>query len=396
VRRIHTLVALLALALVVSGHGAQQRAHAALAPATVWSNPISPFTYVGYGFGTYVGGCGGAPKRHTGRDLKASVGQQIRAAANGRIRGVFYERGVGYTTLVEHSVPYEGTIISRYSHVVPRSGYGAGRVVSRGEVIATIINLGSNTHFAFNVYAHPYELWAWRGYLPSKPCGGDPAFPGRFVDPVRYLIVHSDTRAPVTHIAPRPTIAAHRGGWTRGSWAVTFSCFDDKAGCLGTQYRLDGGPTTTAPKTLTIGKEGRRTLYYRSIDRHHNVEAWRGPLVLNVDRGAPVVELGATEPAFASSEFVELSATASDPATGSPLVASGVYAVRFVFCGPNASGADCQVTNGTRTTSGWTGRPATELAPGAYEAWAIAEDWTGSVASSAHATFTVLAPEPAS
>jgi hypothetical protein len=384
------------LALAALDHGATNVARAAVAPATIWSNPIAPFEATGYGFGTYVGWCGGVRKRHTGRDLKAYVGQQIRAAANGKVYGTFYERGVGWTTLVQHNVPYEGTVISRYSHIVPRSGYGAGRIVSRGEVIATVISLGSNTHFAFDVHAAPYDRWAWRGYLPSKPCGGDPAFPEHFVDPVRYLIVHSDTRTPTTRVAAKASAASHRVYWTKGNWTVTFTCSDDRAGCMRTQYRLDGGPITTAPKTLTLSGQGRRTLYYRSYDYHHNFEAWRGPYVLNIDRTAPSVELQtASSTAFASSELVRLDATASDPAGGSPAVASGVYAVRFYFCpAERASDAECQVVTGTRTSTGWSAQPSSALAPGAYEGWAVAEDVTINFGSSARIVFTVLVASP--
>ncbi len=394
---VRTLLGLLLIASAALGDSSPNVASAAVAPATIWSNPISPFTATGYGFGTYVGGCGGAPKRHTGRDLKAYVGQSIRAAANGKIHGTFFERGVGYTTLVVHSVPYEGTVISRYSHIRPRSGYGAGRIVSRGEVIGTVTNLGSNTHFAFNVYKHSYELWAWRGYLPTKYCGGDPPFPHYFVDPVRYLIVHSDVRAPVTRIGAKATVGSRRPYWTRGSWAVTFSCSDDRAGCMGTQYRLDGGPIKSAPRTLTLSAQGRRTLYYRSYDYHHNFEAWRAPYVLNIDRTLPAAQMQtASSTAFASSDLVQLDATASDPLGGSPAVASGVYAVRFSFCpAERASNAECQVAAGARTSSGWSGRPATELAPGAYEGWAVAEDACINVASSEHVFFTVLVASPA-
>lgn len=389
--RFASAAALIAFAILAPAAGVRQ-ARASASPAAVWGYPISPFERVGYGFGTYVGSCGGGRKRHTGVDLKGTAGRQVRAAAEGTIHGTFFERGVGWTTLIRHSVPFEGTVISRYSHVTPRPGFGAGRIVSRGEVIATVYNLGSNTHFAFNVYAAPYDRWAWRGYLPERSCGGDPAFPGHFLDPTRYLAVHSDVRAPATRASAKPSVVSKRTAWTKGRWAVSFPCIDDRSGCRGTQYRLDEGSIASAPRTLHLDTPGRHTISFRSYDFHRNYEAWRGPIVLAIDRVSPTVSMQTgSSAAFVSGDFVRLDATASDPPAGSPAVASGVISVRFYFCpADRASDATCDVVAGTRTSNGWTAQPSRALEPGAYEGWAVGEDAVLNGGVSDHVTFAVL------
>ena len=66
----------------------------------------------------------------------------MRAPANGTIRGTMDLGSIGSAVLIEHSVPGEGTVTTQFHHVVPRSGYGAGRSVAKGEQLCNCVRLG--------------------------------------------------------------------------------------------------------------------------------------------------------------------------------------------------------------------------------------------------------------
>ncbi len=118
----------------------------------------------------------------------------MRAPANGTIRGTMDLGSIGSAVLIEHSVPGEGTVTTQFHHVVPRSGYGAGRSVAKGEQFATVFAWGGNTHLHFGVYAAPVDATAWNGHLPARACGSPsrPAFPTRFVNPTEYVKAHRE------------------------------------------------------------------------------------------------------------------------------------------------------------------------------------------------------------
>lgn len=365
----------------------------AMASATTFRLPMSSWRSTGFTFGeVWLNSCGGKKKRHNGVDISADAGDTVRAAANGKVIGVSYESPWGYTMLVEHSVPDEGTVISRYAHVRPRSGYHTGRVVEKGERIATVYNLGANTHFAFGIFTGAYDRWAWRGALPQTRCGGDPAFPHRFVDPTRYVVVHSDVKPPRTKASAAASVAG-TAGWTRGRWTARFRCRDDASGCRKTQYRLDGGAVTSAPSRLRLEGEGRHVLRYRSIDVRGNVESW-GRVVLGVDKTGPAVSIEEPHPGvFVHDEDVRLVAQASDAIVGSPPGTSGLRGVRFYFCPIHEEDGACIIASGVREAGRWAGSPSTPLERGAYRGWAQATDRAGNVTASGFVPFLAASVE---
>ena len=58
-----------------------------------------------------------------------------------------------------------------------------GDTVTKGQKIATVADLGDNTHLHFGIRENAYSNISNRGALPQTDCGGDPAFPEYFIDP---------------------------------------------------------------------------------------------------------------------------------------------------------------------------------------------------------------------
>jgi len=81
-------------------------------------------------------------------------------------------------------------VITQYWHVWLGAGFDVGSSVRRGQVFATIADMGTRTHFHFAVFKGDLEAHAWNGALPPSPCSGFPAFPYRFVDPNAFLAAH--------------------------------------------------------------------------------------------------------------------------------------------------------------------------------------------------------------
>jgi murein DD-endopeptidase MepM/ murein hydrolase activator NlpD len=155
--------------------------------------PLPAWHRSGFDFGDdWLGGdlCGGRRKAHTGIDVRAFSREGVMAAADGMIVAWMPSDEWGHVALIEHSVPGEGTVITQYWHVEPRSGYPVGTLVRGGEVFARVANLGGNTHLHFAVHAGRLDTYTWRGALPRISCGGDPAFPEHFVDPTRFVRAH--------------------------------------------------------------------------------------------------------------------------------------------------------------------------------------------------------------
>lgn len=117
----------------------------------------------------------GIDKRHVGIDLSAVVGESVFAAEDGVVQAIIYDPPWEYGVTIEHSG--FTTVCWHVNPVV-----SLGQAVSEGQLIATIANLGSNTHFHFGVRDASYSNISNRGALPTTDCDGDPAFPEFFVN----------------------------------------------------------------------------------------------------------------------------------------------------------------------------------------------------------------------
>jgi murein DD-endopeptidase MepM/ murein hydrolase activator NlpD len=137
--------------------------------------------------------CGGLPKKHTGVDLKASVGEDVYAAYDGVVKAVYAlssKHNWGKGVVIEHS-----GFTTTYMHVNPVVNEGAH--VNKGQKISTLINIDGDEHLHFGVRNSAYSDVSKRGALPQKHgnsdyqdgrftgCKSAPLFPEKFVDPMK-------------------------------------------------------------------------------------------------------------------------------------------------------------------------------------------------------------------
>lgn len=178
--------------------------------ADVFSAPLTGWSPHCLGFGSQWRFCNGTPLRecangavwlHTGVDEIASAGQGVAAAGDGVIIGFLVDPVFRGGVLIRHQTS-AGTVITQYWHVWLRPGFAVGTAVRRGQVFASVADMGSRTHFHFAVFEGAYDAHAWNGALPPSACSGFPAFPYRFVDPNAFLASH----APRPHATPPPDV----------------------------------------------------------------------------------------------------------------------------------------------------------------------------------------------
>jgi len=137
---------------------------------------------------------GYTPKKHNGTDYSAVKGTNVYAAEDGVVKQIV-EGGVWKKAVViEHNHIKRGKYTTVYWHVIPEPGIfvpepGKPLVfVPKGMKIATVADLGNNTHFHFGVRLGSFsDPQSGAGALPpaNKPdC--DPRykpFPGGFINP---------------------------------------------------------------------------------------------------------------------------------------------------------------------------------------------------------------------
>ena len=125
------------------------------------------------------GYCDGLIKRHTGIDIAASSDDVVYAAEAGEIKWIGSTSSHpewAYGIVIDHS-----GYTTVFWHVDPLVYIGDW--VAKGEQIATVADLGADTHLHFGIRLVPYSDISIRGALPQAECGGDPAFPEYFINP---------------------------------------------------------------------------------------------------------------------------------------------------------------------------------------------------------------------
>lgn len=102
---------------------------------------------------------------HDGTDFGASCGRAVRAAANGRVIGKYYNSGYGNRVIISHGYLRGAAVSTTYNHLRGYSTY-VGQRVRRGDVIGFVGSTGYSTgcHLHFMVFRN-----------------------GRTVDPMRWL-----------------------------------------------------------------------------------------------------------------------------------------------------------------------------------------------------------------
>jgi murein DD-endopeptidase MepM/ murein hydrolase activator NlpD len=196
---IQALVAALVAALQLAAQFAAPHAPPAVNPADVFQRPLASWSPHCLDYGSQWRYCNGVALRacpsgavwlHTGVDIVAATGGPVMAAGDGVIVGYLVDPAFRGGVLIRHTTS-AGVVITQYWHVWPKSGFGVGSTVKRGQVFATIADMGTRTHFHFAVFKGDLKSHAWNGALPPSSCSGFPAFPYRFVDPNAFLASHA-------------------------------------------------------------------------------------------------------------------------------------------------------------------------------------------------------------
>lgn len=132
--------------------------------------------------GNWVNSCGGSIKKHAGVDVTAYVGEPIYAAYDGYVRVASSDpTWVGWVT-IDHGPAHTFLLTTVYWHIVPTVSKNTW--VGKGQLIGYVGYLSSGTHFHFGVREAGYSNTSNAGALPQTYCGGYPAFPEHFIDPM--------------------------------------------------------------------------------------------------------------------------------------------------------------------------------------------------------------------
>lgn len=123
----------------------------------------------------------GTYKKHAGTDVNATSGEDVYAAHAGVVKAIHYDASWAYAIIIEDS---NGQFTTVYWHVNAYGGLAVNDTVTRGQKIATIANLGGNTHFHFGIRSGTYDSsLSLAGALPVASCGGYPAYPENLLNP---------------------------------------------------------------------------------------------------------------------------------------------------------------------------------------------------------------------
>lgn len=132
--------------------------------------------------GNWVNSCEGSIKKHSGVDIRASKGEKIYAAYDGIVKVAKLDAAWGGWVTIDHGPTHTFNLTTVYWHIIP--SVVAGSWIGQGQLIGKVADLGNNTHFHFGVRKAAYSNVANAGGLPQTNCGGYPAFPEYFINPM--------------------------------------------------------------------------------------------------------------------------------------------------------------------------------------------------------------------
>jgi hypothetical protein len=104
-------------------------------------------------------------------------------------------------------------------------------------------------------------------------------------------VTPADTTAPVTTAAVTPAQPDGLNGWYTHDVKVSLDVSDNLSGAAKTEYSFDGRNTwTTYTEPITINKDGKYDISYRSWDHAGNMEE-KQTISINLDATAPAIDL---------------------------------------------------------------------------------------------------------
>lgn len=127
----------------------------------------------------------GTDKLHAGLDVDASINEAVYGAYDGVVKAIFTDQHSTWADAIvlEHDIS-GNKFTTVYWHVAAYGGLEVNDSVTKGDQVATVANLGSNTHFHFGIRLGAYHVAnSLAGSLPTTSCGGYPAFSEHFIDP---------------------------------------------------------------------------------------------------------------------------------------------------------------------------------------------------------------------
>jgi len=125
----------------------------------------------------------GVYKKHNGIDLSATEDEEVYAAHDGVVKKIFTGDHAQWADaiVVESS---NGQFTTVYWHVIKYGALAVDDPVSKGQQIATVADLGGNTHFHFGIRMASFsDPESYAGALPVGNCSPYLAFPESFTDP---------------------------------------------------------------------------------------------------------------------------------------------------------------------------------------------------------------------
>lgn len=122
-------------------------------------------------------------KKHAGIDLSATEDEEVYAAHDGTVKAIYTGQHAQWADaiVIEDDNQQYTTV---YWHVIKYGDLAVNDHVTKGQQIATVADLGTNTHFHFGFRSGSYNSsFSLAGALPEEDCGGYLAFPENFLDP---------------------------------------------------------------------------------------------------------------------------------------------------------------------------------------------------------------------
>gem|GEM_PF-2503570 len=126
----------------------------------------------------------GTYETHTGIDLTATYGEEVNVAHDGVVKEIYTGQHSKWADaiIVESA---DGQFTTVYWHVIKYGNLAVNDAVTKGQQIATIANLNSDTHFHFGIRMAPFIAGiSDKGALPVSACSGKPGFPEYFINPI--------------------------------------------------------------------------------------------------------------------------------------------------------------------------------------------------------------------